>query len=116
MQVVIAPDSFKGSLDAAGAARAIAEGWRAERPRDELVVLPQADGGEGTLDAIEVDEGDRQAAVQRNHIADVDPGVDPRESALGDGTDEIFGRWLTAARGFEPAVTEEVAGGELHRV
>ena len=51
--VVIAPDSFKGSLRAVEVARAIAEGWHAVRPGDELVLLPQADGGEGTLDAVE---------------------------------------------------------------
>lgn len=51
-RVVVAPDSFKGTLDAAAAAAAIADGWRSVRPDDELVLLPQADGGEGTLDAI----------------------------------------------------------------
>ncbi len=50
--VVIAPDSFKGSLPAAAVAAAIATGWRRHRPDDELVLLPQADGGEGTLDAM----------------------------------------------------------------
>ena len=53
LTVVIAPDSFKGSLPATAVADAIAEGWRAERPRDTLVLCPQADGGEGTLDAIQ---------------------------------------------------------------
>jgi glycerate kinase len=52
MRVVIAPDSFKGSLEADSVAARIAEGWREVRPDDELVLLPQADGGEGTLDAI----------------------------------------------------------------
>jgi glycerate kinase len=51
--VVIAPDSFKGSLGASAVAEAIAHGWRSVRPDDELVLLPQADGGEGTIDAIE---------------------------------------------------------------
>jgi glycerate kinase len=51
--VVIAPDSFKGSLAAREVAEAIAAGWRAARPADDIRVLPQADGGEGTLDAIE---------------------------------------------------------------
>ncbi|PYY48228.1 glycerate kinase [Curtobacterium sp. MCBD17_023] len=51
MRVVIAPDSFKGTASAADIAAAVAEGWRTERPDDELVVLPMADGGEGTLDA-----------------------------------------------------------------
>jgi glycerate kinase len=53
MRVVVAPDSFKGSLAAAAVAMAIAEGWRSVRPDDDIVLLPQADGGEGTLDAIE---------------------------------------------------------------
>jgi glycerate kinase len=53
VQVVIAPDSFKGSISAADAAIAIAEGWRTLRHGDDLRLIPQADGGEGTLDAIE---------------------------------------------------------------
>ena len=52
MRVVIAPDSFKGSLDAADVAAAIADGWRSVRPGDDIRMLPQADGGEGTLAAI----------------------------------------------------------------
>jgi len=51
--VVIAPDSFKGSVTADAAAAAIAAGWRLLRPADEVRLLPQADGGEGTLAAIE---------------------------------------------------------------
>lgn len=52
MHVVIAPDSFKGSIDARPAAEAIAAGWSAIRPGDRLTLLPQADGGEGTIDAV----------------------------------------------------------------
>ncbi len=52
MRVVIAPDSFKGTLDAAAAAEALAEGWSRARPGDEIVTLPLADGGEGTLEAL----------------------------------------------------------------
>jgi glycerate kinase len=49
--VVIAPDSFKGSAAADIAASAIARGWASVRPTDSLVLLPMADGGEGTVDA-----------------------------------------------------------------
>ncbi|GAA2976703.1 glycerate kinase [Microbacterium terrae] len=49
--VVIAPDSFKGSIPAAAAAAALSAGWHDERPDDEIRLLPMADGGEGTLDA-----------------------------------------------------------------
>ena len=53
MRIVVAPDSFKGSATAIEVARAIAEGWSSVRDADDLVLLPQADGGEGTLDAVE---------------------------------------------------------------
>ncbi|MBX3196347.1 MAG: glycerate kinase [Microbacteriaceae bacterium] len=49
MRVLIAPDSLKGTIDAPDAAEAIARGWRSVRPGDDLVLLPQADGGEGTI-------------------------------------------------------------------
>ena len=52
MRIVVAPDSFKGSIGAADAAVALAEGWRDARPGDELVCVPLADGGEGTLEVL----------------------------------------------------------------
>ncbi len=52
LRVLIAPDSFKGSLSSVDVARALAEGWALARPGDELVLAPLADGGEGTLAAI----------------------------------------------------------------
>ena len=50
--ILIAPDSFKGSLTSVQVARALAEGWLAARPDDTVVLCPLADGGEGTLEAI----------------------------------------------------------------
>ncbi|MGC0419957.1 glycerate kinase [Embleya sp. AB8] len=52
MRIVFAPDSFKGTVPADLAAAALAEGWLHERPGDEVVLVPLADGGEGTLDAV----------------------------------------------------------------
>jgi glycerate 2-kinase len=52
VRVLVAPDSFKGSLTSVAVARALAEGWRRARPDDELHLVPLADGGEGTLDAL----------------------------------------------------------------
>ena len=49
--VVIAPDSFKGTIGAAAAAEALAAGWRRVRPSDDVRLMPMADGGEGTVDA-----------------------------------------------------------------
>ncbi|WP_455132329.1 glycerate kinase [Microbacterium aurum] len=50
-RVVVAVDSFKGSIGAADAAAAVRDGWAEARGADEIVLLPMADGGEGTLDA-----------------------------------------------------------------
>ena len=50
--IVLAPDSFKGSLSASAAAAAMAEGLRRVWPDADLRLRPMADGGEGTLDAV----------------------------------------------------------------
>ena len=52
MNIIIAPDSFKGSLPAVEAAEAIRQGIRAVMPTAETVGLPLADGGEGTAEAL----------------------------------------------------------------
>jgi glycerate kinase len=52
MRVVIAPDSFKEGCGAKAAAEAIARGWLYARPLDTLTLVPMADGGEGTVDAV----------------------------------------------------------------
>ena len=51
-KIIIAPDSFKGSISAADAANAIAMGIRDALDNVLTVTLPIADGGEGTLDAL----------------------------------------------------------------
>ena len=57
MRLVIAPDSFKGSLTSVEVAAALARGWQEARPEDEVLLAPLADGGEGTLVAIEAAGG-----------------------------------------------------------
>jgi len=52
LRVLIAPDSFKGSLRATAVADALAAGWLTARPGDKVTRLPLADGGEGTLDVL----------------------------------------------------------------
>ncbi|HEY4849448.1 MAG TPA: glycerate kinase, partial [Streptosporangiaceae bacterium] len=52
MRIVIAPDSFKGSIGATAAAKALAAGWLLARPGDDVARVPLADGGEGTLDVL----------------------------------------------------------------
>lgn len=47
MLVLIAPDKFKGTLDASEAAKAIARGWLNQRPNDQVDIFPISDGGDG---------------------------------------------------------------------
>jgi len=54
VDVVIAPDSFGGTLSAPAVAAAIAEGWAAARPTDRLDVRPLSDGGEGLIEVLRV--------------------------------------------------------------
>ena len=68
-RILIAPDSFKGSATSIEVASAIAQGWQSVRPNDELIQIPFADGGEGTLLAIER----AQPMAQRIYCPDVSP-------------------------------------------
>src|SRR5260370_30478865 len=52
MKILLAPDSFKESLSARTAALAMERGVKRAVPGAETVVLPIADGGEGTLDTL----------------------------------------------------------------
>ena len=52
MKIVLAPDSFKGSLSAEGLCAALEVGLQRVLPDAEIVKRPMADGGEGTLDAL----------------------------------------------------------------
>ena len=68
LRVLVAPDSFKGTFSSVVVASALAEGWSALRPHDEVSLTPMADGGEGTLDAVEASGG-----WDRHKVAAKDP-------------------------------------------
>ncbi|HQR12606.1 MAG TPA: glycerate kinase [Casimicrobiaceae bacterium] len=52
LRIVLAPDSFKGSLDAPQVCAALATGLKRVLPDADIRSRPMADGGEGTLDAV----------------------------------------------------------------
>ena len=52
MRILVAPDKFKGALNARGVAENIAKGLRDVLPDGEIEIVPMADGGEGTAEAI----------------------------------------------------------------
>ncbi|MBI2762153.1 MAG: glycerate kinase [Chloroflexi bacterium] len=105
MRVLIAPDSFKGSLSSVEVAEALAEGWRRERPDDETMLAPLADGGEGTLEAIAATGSWKWEAVEAS-----DPIGRP-----------VTARWLRSADGtpafdFPRAVVELASASGLSRL
>lgn len=52
MKIIIAPDSFKGSLTAKEVANSIHTGLKQVLPSAEYTEIPMADGGEGTMQAL----------------------------------------------------------------
>ena len=63
MKIVVAPDSFKGSVTALQAANAIEEGIRRVFPEAVIDKIPMADGGEGTVQSlVDATGGDIQSA------------------------------------------------------
>ena len=64
MRVLLAPDSFGGSLTAAEAATAMAEGWARSEPKDTAVLLPLADGGTGFVEVLHTARGGTRHEVE----------------------------------------------------
>lgn len=117
MKIVVAPDSFKGSLTAVEAAEAMAAGARRVFPDAEIVRLPVGDGGEGTADALVAATGGR---LERRRVQG--PLGEPVEAAfalLGDGETALVE--MAAASGLNlipearrhPKVTTTYGTGEL---
>lgn len=51
-KIIIAPDSFKGALSALEVAKALKQGMKEQLPEADFTLIPMADGGEGTVDAM----------------------------------------------------------------
>lgn len=97
MKVVIAPNSFKGSLSATQAARAIATGVHQAMPDAQVVEVPVADGGDGTVEALVTAHAGR---FQWANVAG--PLGDPVHASYGlidDGRTAVVE--LASASGFE---------------
>ncbi len=85
MRVVVCPDKFRGSLSAATATAAMTAGVRRVLGEDaEVVGLPLADGGEGTLDALVAAAGGSRRSVRVT--GPLGDAVDAEYAVLSDGT------------------------------
>ena len=88
MKIVVAPDSFKGSVTALQAATAIEQGLRRVFPNAEIDKIPMADGGEGTVQSL-VDATGGQIQTQRV-IGPLGDEVDAEFGILADGETAVI--------------------------
>jgi len=119
LRIIIAPDSFKGSLSAAEAAAAMARGAARAVPDAQILPIPMADGGEGTVDALVTGTGG-QLRIQ-TVMGPLGEPVEARFGLLGDGTTAVIE--MAAASGLllvprdrcDPRITTTYGTGELIR-
>lgn len=117
MKIVVAPDSFKGSLSALQAAEAIEQGMGKVFPDANIKKIPMADGGEGTAQSL-VDATGGQLLVER--VADpLGNEIEAEYGILGDRTTAVIE--MAAASGLtlvpidrrDPFVTTTYGTGQL---
>lgn len=119
MKIVVCPDSFKESLSSVEAADAIAHGLEIEAGIEpiEVVKLPLADGGEGTVDALVRATG---GEIRRVRVHDpLMREIDSFFGILGDGKTAVVE--MAAASGLHllsegernPLITTTYGTGEL---
>ena len=117
--VLIAPQGFKGSLTGMEAARAVEEGVLRVWPDAETRLLPVADGGDGTLQALVDASG---GSVRTERVSDaLGRPVEAAWGALGDGVTAVIemarasGIALLAASELDPLRATTYGVGELMR-
>ncbi len=116
MKVVLAPDGFGGTLSAAAAAAAMADGWRRRAPGDDLRLVPLSDGGPGMVEVLLTALPDAQLVP----VQVEDPLARPVTAAvLLDGTTayvesaQACGLHLLAPDERDPLVTTTYGVGQL---
>ena len=117
MRIVIAPNAFKGSLSALEAAEAIGEGVRVAAADAELVLVPIADGGDGTVDAlVAATQGERRTRRVRGPLGDP---VDAEYGLIDGGSTAVIemakaaGLALVPPEKRDPRITTTYGVGEL---
>ncbi|MCH8801642.1 MAG: glycerate kinase [Chloroflexi bacterium] len=117
MKIVIAPQGFKGGISGLEAARAIARGVLKAVPDAETVLLPVADGGDGTLHAL-VDATGGEIFTS-TVTGPINQQVEAQWGVMGDGRTAVIemarasGLAMVPPRRRNPKVTTTLGTGQL---
>ncbi|GAA1631481.1 glycerate kinase [Georgenia ruanii] len=117
MRVLLAPDRFSGALTAVAAARALARGWAAGAPDDDLVEAPMSDGAAGFLDVVAAARGGTLVpATVPGPLGEPVPAAVLHVPGAGGGTayveaDQVLGRHLVAEPDRRAAATTGTSAG-----
>lgn len=120
MRILIAPQSLKGSLSATAAGAAIAQGAHAAFPDAEITIIPIADGGEGTVQAlVDATRGSMRIQIVTGPLGEP---VKAFYGLLGDGQTAVIemaassGLPLIPAQRRNPRLATSYGVGELIKV
>ncbi|MGW9019008.1 glycerate kinase [Priestia megaterium] len=117
MKTLIAIDSFKGSISSTDGSKAIALGITDVYPEAEVMMLPLADGGEGTVEALV--QSTKGEFIQKEVTGPLNEKVDAVYGILGDGQTAVIevasacGLPLVPSDKRNPYVTTTYGVGEL---
>jgi len=117
MRIIVAPDSYKGSVSAIGVADAVERGIRAVFPEAQVQKVPIADGGEGTVEALVAATGGR--LIRTEAPGPLGEPVQACWGILGDGETAVIE--MAAASGLplvprdrrDPRITSTAGTGRL---
>jgi len=119
MKIVIAPQGFKGNLSAQRVAEAIARGIKRVLIDAEMDIVPMADGGEGTLEALV--HNTRGRIMTAEVAGPLGETVEARWGILGDGVSAVVemaaasGITLVPCERLNPLITTTYGTGQLIR-
>lgn len=119
MKIVLAPDSYKGSMTAQKACEAMAAGIRKIKPEAEIIQVPMADGGEGTVQSlVDATGGQIYTTAVQNPLGKT---IAAKYGILGDKETAVIemaeasGLYLLTPQERNPLLTGTYGTGELIR-
>jgi glycerate 2-kinase len=117
MKIVVAPDKFRGSLEADDVCKAMVEGVRLAFPDADTISIPLADGGEGTAKALTLHAGGEFVSVRvydpLGRLIEASYGLSPDRKTAYIEMASASGLWLLDLNERDPTQTTSYGTGQL---